>query len=326
LFEVAGLSYTYSSGRAGLADVSLQAGPGERVVIMGPNGSGKSTLLRLVSTELPAPRGTLRLFGSGWDSTSRRLASRRLRGRLGIVQDQAVHFDELTGMENGLLFAELYGVGEPEAEPRLAALFSNFGLEAVRDVEVGEYSYGMRKKLLLAEALVHDPELLILDEPTLGLDPPSQAAFLEILEDRSASGTCSLIATNEPGLARQVATNVVFLSKGEVVAQGAPDELLEGFGGKTTIEVSVTGHTADTIAVEGATVTAQQGRVVAESDMGTEILPDLTTAILATGLEIVRIDVREPDLADLFTTLTGLHIADTRSHGGVHSRLRGEDG
>ena len=162
MFEVVGLNYTYSSGRAGLDNVSLQAGPGERVVIMGPNGSGKSTLLRLVSTELPAPRGTLRLFESGWDSTSRRLASRRLRGRLGVVQDQAVHFDELTGMENGLFFAELYGVGEPEAEPRLAALFSNFGLEAVRDVEVGEYSYGMRKKLLLAEALVHDPELLIL--------------------------------------------------------------------------------------------------------------------------------------------------------------------
>ena len=134
---------------------------------MGPNGSGKSTLLRLVSTELISSPGSLTLF----DEVSQH-PSRDVRRKIGIVQDTPVHVDDLTGMENGLLFAELYGLPRDASVGALEGLFSSLGLDDAVHVPTSEYSYGMKKKLLIAQALVHEPEMLVLDEPALGLDPP----------------------------------------------------------------------------------------------------------------------------------------------------------
>jgi ABC-2 type transport system ATP-binding protein len=173
----------------------------------------------------------------------------------------------------------------------------------------------MKKKLLIAEALVHEPEMLILDEPTLGLDPPSRAALLRILVERSESGVCTLVATNEPALAQALATRVVLLNEGEVVAHGSPAELLAKVGGATRIEVHVTGSppaglptTASALAGLPADIVSIQqlpGRVIAESTSGPDVLPQLVGAVLAAGLKIERIELREPDLTDVFTLFTG---------------------
>jgi len=301
LFQARDLGYTYPSGRVGVQGVSLKAGAGERVVAMGPNGSGKSTLLRLVSTALPSRPGTLVLFGE-------RQVSRETRRRLGVVQDEPVHVDALTGMENAGLFGELYGLSPKRASASLIGLFVAFGLEQVRDVPVAEYSYGMKRKLLLVEALAHEPELLVLDEPALALDPPSQAVLLGILEERSRAGACTLVATNEPALAQRLATRVVFLSEGELVAQGTTAELLENLHGTTRIEIRFTGETPDEVKLDGVAVTLLPDRIVAESRSGVEVLPRLTEAVLGAGSQITRVEVCEPDLADVFTQITGLDM------------------
>jgi len=339
LFEATELSFTYPSGRRGLGSVSLRGEPGDRVVVMGPNGSGKSTLLRLVSTELRSRPGSLKLFGEPCEPLSR-----DLRRRIGIVQDTPVHVDELTGMENGLLFAELYGLLRADAAGALETLFTSLGLDDALDVPTREYSYGMKKKLLIAEALVHEPELLILDEPALGLDPPSRAALLRILEERSGKGVCMLAATNDPALAQELATTVVLLHEGEVVAHGSPAELLAQVGGATRIEVYVAGPppvgpapvgltpgdpTAASRTSVGPTTTLpalaglpaeivsiQQlpGRIIAESESGADVLPQLVGAILAAGLKIERITIREPDLTDVFTLFTGLALGTEKEN------------
>ncbi len=306
MFEARELGYTYPSGRLGLRNVSLAGDPGERLVAMGPNGSGKSTLLSLISTALPSRPGQLLLFGE-----SHRAVPREVRRRLGVMQDEPVHVDALTGLENAALFGELYGLGQDEANAALAPLFTAFGLEHVRDVPVAEYSYGMRRKLLLVEALAHQPELLVLDEPALALDPPSQSALVSILEERSRAGACTLVATNEPALAQRLATRVVFLSEGEIVAQGSTAELLEELRGATRIEFQLSGETPSEIKLDGTgqvEVTVLPGRIVAESHSGVGVLPRLTEAILGTGCQIKSVEVREPDLADVFTRLTGLDM------------------
>jgi ABC-type multidrug transport system ATPase subunit len=309
LFGATELSFTYPSGRRGLGKVSLNGGPGDRVVVMGPNGSGKSTLLRLVSTELPSGPGALTLFDEACEPPSR-----DLRRRIGIVQDTPVHVDDLTGMENGLLFTELYGLPRAEAAGALQTLFTSLGLDDALDVPTKEYSYGMKKKLLIAEALAHDPEMLIMDEPALGLDPPSRAALLRILEERSRKGVCTLAATNDPALAQELATTVVLLNEGEVVAHGSPAELLSKVGGATRIEVHVVGSplgtpaTAPSFAGLPADILSIQqlpGRIIAESRSGPDVLPHLVTAVLGAGLKIERIDLREPNLTDVFNLFTG---------------------
>lgn len=304
MFEATELSFTYPSGRVGLVDVSLRGDPGDRVVVMGPNGSGKSTLLRLVSTELRCRAGSLTLFGEG---SAAPLPS--LRRRIGIVQDTPVHVEDLTGLENGLLFAELYGVSRAVAARAIETLFISLGLDDALLVPTKEFSYGMNKKLLIAEALVHDPEMLILDEPALGLDPPSRAALIRILEERSASGVCTLVATNEPALAQELATTVVLLHEGKVVALGSPAELLAKVGRATRIEVHVTGSSTSPVLAElPADILSIQrlpGRIVAESESGPDVLPQLVRAVLAEGLKIERIELREPDLTDVYALFTG---------------------
>ena len=291
---------------------------------MGPNGSGKSTLLRLVSTELPSRPGSLILFdGAGGRS------SREVRRKIGIVQDTSVHVDDLTGMENGLLFAELYGFPRDESAGALEALFKSLGLDDALHVPTREYSYGMKKKLLIAQALVHEPEMLILDEPALGLDPPSREALLRILEERSEQGVCTLVATNEPALAQALATTVVLLHEGEVVAHGSPSELLAKVGGATRIEVHVTGPpvagptrtdaaatttpaslaasapTLEGLPADILSIERLPGRIIAESGSGPDALPQLVSAVLGAGLKIERIELREPDLTDVFALFTG---------------------
>ena len=321
MFGATELSFTYPSGRKGLGKISLKGGPGDRVVVMGPNGSGKSTLLRLVSTELPSHPGTLKLFGEACGPSRRDFHKRRgLRKRIGIVQDTPVHLEDLTGMENGLLFAELYGLSRAEALAGFAALFTSLGLDDALHVPTREYSYGMKKKLLIAEALVHDPDLLIMDEPALGLDPPSRAALLRILEERSGKGVCALAATNEPALAQELATTVVLLHEGEVVAHGSPAELLAKVGSATRIEVHVAGArpagpTTTALAGLPADIVSIQrlpGRIIAESSSGSDVLPQLAGAVLAAGLKIERVEIREPDLTDVFTLFTGQALG-TRS-------------
>jgi ABC-type multidrug transport system ATPase subunit len=294
---------------------------------MGPNGSGKSTLLRLVSTELPSGPGALTLFDEACDPPSR-----DLRRRIGIVQDTPVHVDDLTGMENGFLFAELYGLPRAEAAGALETLFTSLGLDDALHVPTKEYSYGMKKKLLIAEALVHDPEMLIMDEPALGLDPPSRAALLPILEERSQKGVCTLAATNDPTLAQELATTVVLLHEGEVVAHGSPAELLAKVGGATRIEVHVAGSalgtpaTAPSFAGLPADILSIQqlpGRIIAESRSGPDVLPKLVTAVLGAGLKIERIDLREPNLTDVFTLFTGQALGTGSKALGTGSRASG---
>jgi len=315
LFGATELSFTYPSGRKGLGKVSLEGAPGDRVVVMGPNGSGKSTLLRLVSTELPSLPGTLELFGESCGSSRKDFRKRRdLRKRIGIVQDTPVHVEDLTGMENGLLFADLYGLPRAEALAAFTALCTSLGLDDALDVPTREYSYGMKKKLLIAEALVHDPDLLIMDEPALGLDPPSRAALLQIIEERSGRGVCTLAATNEPALAQELATTVVLLHEGEVVAQGSPAELLAKVGSATRIEVHGAGDppadpTTDPafagLPADIVSLRQLPGRIIAESRSGSDVLPQLVAAVLAAGLKIEQVEIREPDLTDVFTLFTG---------------------
>ena len=220
-----GLTYRYPSGRRGVEAVDLEARPGEVVALLGPNGSGKSTLLRLLATELRPGAGRLELLG--------RVPSRRtvaLRRRLGVAPDVPVHLDVLSGRHNVVLFGRAAGLGSREARERADALLERLGLAEDAAAPAGAYSHGMRRKLLLAQALVHEPDLLLLDEPTLGLDPPSREALLDLLRERAGTGAATVVASNDLPFVWELAHRVAFLHRGRKVAGGTPAELLEMTG------------------------------------------------------------------------------------------------
>lgn len=281
--------------------VDLQVEPGQVVVLLGPNGSGKTTLLRVLATELRPGRGRIELLGR---SPGRRPGP--LRRRLGVARDLPVHLDVLSGRRNVAFFGRARGLSRAEAARRADALLDRLGLAEDAGVPAGSYSHGMRRKLLLAGALVHAPELLLLDEPTLGLDPPSLDVLRALLRERAADGTAVVMATNDLPFVRGVAHRVIFVHRGRKVADAPPEELLAGLEGRTALEVRLQGPVPDGVRYpEGVRVHPRPGGLVVESAEGAEALPGVCRALLDAGAVLREVRVRKPDLGDAFLVLTG---------------------
>jgi ABC-2 type transport system ATP-binding protein len=221
--------------RQALSGLDLEVGFGEVVGILGPNGAGKTSLLRLLCTGRLPSGGTLVILGHPVSPSSRSLVS--LRRQIGIAGDEAVHTDALTGQENLEFFAQLGGLERAAAQARGRAILSRFGLDSDADRPVAHYSLGMRRKLLLAQALVHDPRLIILDEPTTGLDKAGRDALRSMLRERAASGAAIVLASNDPLEPQRVCDRVIFLHKGRVILAGKPDELIARLGASEPVEI-----------------------------------------------------------------------------------------
>jgi ABC-type multidrug transport system ATPase subunit len=207
-----GLTRVYSS-RRGCFDVDLDVDGGEVVALMGINGSGKSTLLSVLSTAEQPTSGEVRWFGEA------ATPGPALRRRLGVVGDAPIHFDELTGEQNAYFFARQYGVARDTATSRLDELLAWAGLETSRDLRVEEYSLGMRRRLSIIEALLHAPDLLLMDEPTLGLDHIGAGDLADRLRQEAARGAALVLSTNDAALAERVCDRVLFLHQGRVVSE-----------------------------------------------------------------------------------------------------------
>ena len=204
-------------GRAVLREVSFSVGRGERFALLGPNGAGKSTLLRIVAGLLRQDSGVVRV--DGVDVLEEPLKAKR---RIGMVAHEPWLYPELTAEENLRFYAGIYGVGEE----RVRELLEEVGLLNHARRQVAGFSRGMKQRLSIARALLHDPRVLLLDEPSSGLDAAGRAWLRSQLEELSRRGTAMLIATHHPGEAMMCTSGIV-LEAGRVVASGAPESLLE---------------------------------------------------------------------------------------------------
>ena len=313
---VSALTHVYRSGRTALAGLDLEVEPGERVAVLGPNGSGKTTLLGVLAGLVRPTGGDARVLGH--DPASRDPSFRR---RLAVALDRPAPWTTLTGRENALLIARARGLGPAEARERVDRLLARFQLEDAADTAVADYSLGMKRRLHLAEALTGDPEVILLDEPTLGLDPAGAQALAGELAERAGRGAAALLATNDvagaPGLARRI----VFLEGGRVVADGEPEALLATLGGRTRIQVTLDPAGARASQVlswlvppEGVSARGEDLTLLAESERGSEPLPELIEGLQRAGARVLALRVREPDLGDVFRKLTGRKL-DAREGG-----------
>ncbi len=307
-----GVGYRYPSGRTGLEPTELSVRFGEIVVVLGPNGSGKSTLLRLLATDLRPSTGSLTLLGR-----SVRGGLARVRRRIGYAPDTAVHFGVLSGLENAERFHKMVprpgtgpGAERPEADP-LPELFRAFDLWEVRELPVSEYSYGMRRKLLLVQSLCFAPRLALLDEPSVGLDPRAVSALRDTVVARRDAGGSVVIASNEIREVPMWADRVLFLLRGRVVENAPLPALLARLKGHTRIEVDLSKaglgpwfEQLGTIPGVGR-VSRTPGGVLVESSLGPGPLPALLKVLLSAKCRVSDVRVRSPDLGDLFHSITG---------------------
>ncbi len=293
----------YKSSGRGVTGVSLAVDPGEILGLVGPNGSGKSTLLRVLSTAIDPDSGTFRI--SGEDGLKEK---RKVRARIGLMVDRSTHYGDLSGWANAYFFARAYGMEEEKAASALAELFDYFDLAEYRDDKVRTYSYGMGKKLALIEAVAHGPELLLLDEPSPGLDYTSQLAYQKRVRELAGAGAAIVLASNQVDEVESLCDRVLFLHRGRVAAEGTPEELVSSLEGvkrivatlRNPVEYSPVGEVA------GVELVAPEGRdLVVHCEDRPGIVADVVAGLVGAGGDILDLSVRRPNLEDVFVKLTG---------------------
>ncbi|MBO0867869.1 MAG: ATP-binding cassette domain-containing protein [Micromonosporaceae bacterium] len=226
-------------------DLTVRAG--EVFGLLGPNGAGKTTTLRAVTTLLPVPRGTVAVFGV--DVAVRRMAVRRL---IGYVPQQLSADPALTGTENVALFARLFDVPRRERGARVRAAIEAMGLAEAAGRTANTYSGGMVRRLELAQALVSSPRLLILDEPTIGLDPVARTSLWQhVGEVRARTGMTVLVTTHYMEEAEQYCDRVALMHRGQIKALGSPAELAAGLGEGENLEDVFRAYTGDELSGRG---------------------------------------------------------------------------
>src|SRR5215216_3760018 len=269
--------------------------------LLGPNGAGKTTLIRVLTTLLPADAGSARITG-----VYVRQHPEQVRARIGLAGQYAAVDDHLTGLENG-------------------ELLERIGLTAAADRQVKTYSGGMRRRLDLAACLVGRPQVLVLDEPTAGLDPASRRDLWALVGDLVEGGTTVLLTTQYLEEADQLAHRIAVIDHGRLVSEGTPDQLKDRVGG-AVLELTVPDDdraralsTLHTLQAEDPTDDQHRGRIVLPAPDGARTLTQALRRLDAAGVTPEDVALRKPTLDDVFLALTG-HRATTPTGNGPRPR------
>jgi ABC-2 type transport system ATP-binding protein len=307
MLDVVHLAKSFGANQA-VVDVSLTVARGEVVGLLGPNGAGKSTTVAMICGLVKPDSGSVSIDGEtivADDSP--------LKLRIGLVPQDVSLYEDLGARANLELFGALYGVEGALLGERVDAALALTGLtDRARD-KPSAYSGGMKRRLNIAAALVHDPDLLILDEPTVGVDPQSRNAIFDNLEALAARGKAIIYTTHYMEEAERLADRIVIIDHGRVVASDSPGALIRTLGSSGLVTLEVGGE-VDVTALSGepgVTRAEQRGDLltVAIADLGAS-LPHVMTWLAARGHAIRRVSSAQANLEDVFLSLTGRQLRD----------------
>ena len=308
LIEVSNLVKVYPGGIRAVDDITFTVDRGEVFGFLGPNGAGKTTTIRILVTLLAPTSGTAVV--DGIDVT---VAPEEVRKRVGYAAQFIGVDDDLTARENLVLQGRLHGLSKTEARRRGDDLLEILQLTAAADRRAGTFSGGMKRRLDLGQALSHDPELLFLDEPTIGLDPPTRRALWVYLRELNARGVTIFLTTQYLEEADALAGRLAIIDEGVIVIEGTPQALKDDLGGDA---ITVTLAPGDESLVErvaeligqfsdaGAARTYDGAVRVFTRDAASR-LADVVRTLDSAGIHVARLEVSEPTLDDVFLRHTG---------------------
>ena len=293
-----------------LNNINLEIGKGELFGLLGPNGAGKTTLISILSTILQATSGTASVCGHDIGRNQS-----EVRKCIGIVFQDPSLDDDLSGAENLDFHGRLYGLKGALRKQRTDEVLKLVDLESRRNDLVKTYSGGMRRRLEIARGLMHRPQVLFLDEPTLGLDPQARRNIWDYIRDLKASfGMTIILTTHYMDEAEQLCSRIAIIDKGGIAALDTPDNLKAGLGGDV-LELDV-GNSNEEFPKqlqemeEIRQLGFEDGQIVLRVSHGESVIPKVFQTAQDLGVSINSVSMRKPNLEDVFIELTGREMRE----------------
>ncbi len=297
-------------GRTAVDGVTFEIAAGETYGLLGPNGAGKTTTVSMICGLLDRDGGEVIVAGRKISPSAT-----KAKAAIGLVPQEIALYPDLSGKENLRFFGHLYGLTGNELMERVEHVLDVVGLTDRAAERVDKYSGGMQRRLNIAAGLLHSPKLLILDEPTVGVDPQSRNAILENVQTLASQGTSVLYTTHYMEEAERLCDRVGIIDEGKLVAEGTRRELVSRIGQKDRVEITGTGR-LDRLATQAKRLrdvddaTAGDGSVSLLVRAGRQLLPKLIELADRTSVDVTSVEVVEPDLEAVFLSLTGKALRD----------------
>lgn len=285
-----------------LDSVDFEMRTGEFYGLLGPNGAGKTTLLRILTGLLEPDAGEIQIFGetvARWKPSS----------ALGVVPQEIALYETLTAKQNLQMFGSLQGLRGAKLSSRIDAALEGVGLENRQNNRVKTYSTGMKRRLNLAVGLLHDPEILLLDEPTVGVDPQSRARIFSLLEELHSQGKTLIYTTHYMEEAERLCQRIGIIDRGHVIAEGTLSELLSKVELPRSVRVHSAAEIKDPPEIPIADMTKENDHIDFVPREPQQ-LGALVIAIEQSGLRYDRMEIIGPNLETLFLQLTGKELRD----------------
>jgi len=286
--------------------MNLKVNKGEIFGLLGPNGAGKTTTIRMLTGLTNPTSGAARITGR--DCVRERLA---VKQRIGVVTEESNLYGEMSAWDNLMFIGELYGVDKPTRTERSRQLLEFLQLYERRDDLMLTYSKGMRRRVRIAAALVHRPEVLFLDEPTSGLDVQSSRLIRSLIRELNEEGVTIFLTTHYIDEADQLCGRVAIIKQGKIVADDSPQKLKFTLHGEHLVEVAFGGNVSDVEAVLGKhplvkDIVKHGDKYQIHTANPSAVIKEIVQYALSNGLEIISVNTKQPSLEDVFVKYTGL--------------------
>jgi ABC-2 type transport system ATP-binding protein len=307
--EVKNLRKTFGNLQA-VKGVNFAAQQGEILSLLGPNGAGKSTTISMLSGLLAPSEGDAFIMGHSITSQSH-LA----KEKLGVVPQDIALYPDLSARENLLFWGKMYNLRGSQLKERVDEVLEIIGLTDRQKDKVEKYSGGMKRRLNIAAALLHKPAVVIMDEPTVGIDPQSRRHILDNVKELNRQGMTVLYTTHYMEEAAELSDHIAIMDQGKIIAFGTHDELIRLVGEQTRIDLTFNAEVEAIIPnwkeIPGvASLDATDGKVTALVDDSNRTLPSLIEVAAQGGVRILSVDIKEPNLESVFLHLTGRALRD----------------